>query len=296
MPLSLPDLDVRRYDDLVAEMRALIPQFAPGWSNHNAADPGITFIELLAWLTEATLYRLNRTPDATQWNLVRLLRPEGDTDSPRWDDLKEQSLSSARIQALQWFNEPYRAVTAGDFERLVLSATFGDDLMDIARVKAVANHQSGIVTVIIVPRIDGPITGEIAPKFAAVRDAVKELLDQRRLVGTRVRVRAPSYTAVAVSIDVLAAPDTSASDVKQAVGTAIETLLHPVHGGTDGRGWPFGRPVSIHDLAPVVESVPGVAAVRRVLLDGDPVRTESAIKELPRIGTLNVTAEPAATG
>jgi Baseplate J-like protein len=63
MPLPLPNLDTRRWADLVSEGRALIPRYAPGWTDHNIHDPGITLIELFAWLTEAEIYRVNQIPD-----------------------------------------------------------------------------------------------------------------------------------------------------------------------------------------------------------------------------------------
>ena len=55
-----PKLDDRGYDDLVAEAIRLIPRYAPEWTHHNPSDPGITLIELAAWMTDLTLYRLNR--------------------------------------------------------------------------------------------------------------------------------------------------------------------------------------------------------------------------------------------
>lgn len=60
MPLDIPNLDDRRWADLVEDARALIPRFAPQWTDHNAHDPGITFLELFAWLAEMQMYRLNR--------------------------------------------------------------------------------------------------------------------------------------------------------------------------------------------------------------------------------------------
>jgi hypothetical protein len=63
MPLPLPNLDDRTYADLVDEGHALIPRYAPNWTDHNAHDPGITILELLAWLTEMTVYRLNQVPE-----------------------------------------------------------------------------------------------------------------------------------------------------------------------------------------------------------------------------------------
>ena len=62
MPLPLPNLDTRRWADLVEEGQALIPQHAPEWTDHNAHDPGITLMELLAWLVEQDIFRLNQIP------------------------------------------------------------------------------------------------------------------------------------------------------------------------------------------------------------------------------------------
>lgn len=60
MSLEIPNLDDRTWVDLVEEARSLIPRVAPLWTDHNAHDPGITFIELFAWLAEMQLYQLNR--------------------------------------------------------------------------------------------------------------------------------------------------------------------------------------------------------------------------------------------
>src|SRR5207245_1546900 len=55
-----PNLDDRRWADLVEEGRALIPLHAPEWTDHNLHDPGITLIELFAWLAEQDLFRVDR--------------------------------------------------------------------------------------------------------------------------------------------------------------------------------------------------------------------------------------------
>lgn len=61
--LPTPDLDDRRFQDIVDEAKRLIPQYCPEWTNHNLSDPGIALVELFAWMTEMTLYRLNQVPD-----------------------------------------------------------------------------------------------------------------------------------------------------------------------------------------------------------------------------------------
>jgi predicted phage baseplate assembly protein len=72
MPLQVPNLDDRRWADLVDEARSLIPRFAPRWTDHNVHDPGITFIELFAWLAEMQIYQLNRVGEKHREGFARL--------------------------------------------------------------------------------------------------------------------------------------------------------------------------------------------------------------------------------
>jgi predicted phage baseplate assembly protein len=53
--LAPPRID-RRFQDLMALGRAQLPALSPEWTDHNAHDPGITLMELLAWVAEAQLY------------------------------------------------------------------------------------------------------------------------------------------------------------------------------------------------------------------------------------------------
>ncbi|HEU4602348.1 MAG TPA: hypothetical protein VFS24_10285, partial [Steroidobacteraceae bacterium] len=73
MPLPKPTLDNRRFDQLVGEGRALIPRLAPRWTNHNASDPGITLLELGAWLTEQNIFRFDRLSEEASRAFVRLV-------------------------------------------------------------------------------------------------------------------------------------------------------------------------------------------------------------------------------
>jgi Baseplate J-like protein len=73
MPLPLPDLDTRSWAELVQEGQALIPRHAPSWTDHNVHDPGITLIELFAWLVEQDIYRVNRVPDRHRLKFLSLI-------------------------------------------------------------------------------------------------------------------------------------------------------------------------------------------------------------------------------
>lgn len=73
MPLPMPRLDNRTFDQLLDEGRSLLPRLAPAWTDHNAHDPGITLIELLAWLVETEMYRLDRISPAAYRAFLRLI-------------------------------------------------------------------------------------------------------------------------------------------------------------------------------------------------------------------------------
>ena len=68
-----PNLDDRTWQDLVDQMRALIPQYTPAWTDNNPSDVGITLIELFAWLAESVIYRLNQVPDQNYAAFLNLL-------------------------------------------------------------------------------------------------------------------------------------------------------------------------------------------------------------------------------
>lgn len=73
MPIESPQLDDLRYARIVEELVRRIPVYAPEWTNHNDADPGIALLHLFAYLGEQVGYRLNRVPDKAHVALLALL-------------------------------------------------------------------------------------------------------------------------------------------------------------------------------------------------------------------------------
>src|SRR5213082_2703247 len=73
MPITLPKIDDRRFQDLLNEALARIPVHNPEWTNFNRSDPGVTLLEVFAFLTESLLYRANQIPERNRRKFLQLL-------------------------------------------------------------------------------------------------------------------------------------------------------------------------------------------------------------------------------
>jgi hypothetical protein len=279
LSLDLLNLDDRSYEDLVAEARSLIPSLAPEWTDWNPSDPGITLVELFAWLTEMLLYRANRLPEKNVRTFLRLLNGSAWTPGA---DLEED----IRATVLD-LRKRHRAVTTADYELLAREAS-----PEVARAHAVPRRdlsalteaartapRPGYVSVLVVPARatveDPPISAMSLPLPAdALLAAVEAYLDPRRLVTVRNVISGPIYTPVEPRIVLARRPEADPEDLRRRAVAALRVFLDPlVGGGTDGAlpavgggGWPFGRDVYVSQIYQILEALPGVDYVPDVFL------------------------------
>jgi hypothetical protein len=73
MPLQLPYIDDRRYQQLLDDSLARVPIHTPDWTNFNQSDPGVTLVQIFAFLTETLLYRANQIPERNRIKFLQLL-------------------------------------------------------------------------------------------------------------------------------------------------------------------------------------------------------------------------------
>lgn len=156
----------------------------------------------------------------------------------------------------------YRAVTVEDCENLIRELFPG-----MARVKCLPTcddrgaTRTGWLTVLIVPwaEDDRP-----TPSAALLRTVEAALLAHGTAVVTAPRhavVTRPTYLAVSVAATLVPRSLDLAPAVEAAALAALREFLHPLRGGWDGRGWPFGRMVCLSDLYALLERVAGVDRV-----------------------------------
>jgi hypothetical protein len=264
------NLDDRTFDQLAAEGRALIPRYFPAWTDYNPSDPGITLIELFAFLAEAAIYQINRVPERSLERFAALVGVERQAAEP---------IAHTLARALATIQQRYRAITARDFEALARAANPNA----VARAKALvaaggaATGSAGgffpadqLIKVVIVPT-DPAMTG--AP-LQALCDQVFAYLAPRRLITSRIGVVPPEHTAIGISIAVVRDRDIDAIALGNAVRQQVTGFLDDHIGGFDGSGWPFGRAVYRSDLCRLIESIGGVDHVEELRLDGDAARSE----------------------
>jgi predicted nucleic acid-binding protein len=294
MPLQLPNLDDRTYNDLIAEALSLIPTYAPDWTNHNPSDPGITLIELLAYLTEMLIYRQNRVTDANVRSFLKLL------NGPEWQPSAtspEALAEDVRATVLR-LRQPDRAVSFEDFESLALAL---DERVARARCLPRRNLQvdfetprAGHVGLIVVPKAGHE--WELAPDkfhlwwrkallcqthsesvalvlwfvgclYRSILEKVEAELEMRRLLTTKLHVVGPQYVSVQVRVTVVPFADAVKADIQERTVTAVNDFLHPLEGGKEARGWPFGRNVFVAEIYELLDRLPGIDYVTAVDLN-----------------------------
>jgi len=73
MALPVPNLDDRRFQDLVDDAKRMVMRRCPEWTDHNVSDPGVTLIETFAYMTDQLLFRLNQVPDRMYVKFLELI-------------------------------------------------------------------------------------------------------------------------------------------------------------------------------------------------------------------------------
>ena len=264
MSITLPNLDDRRFADLLQEARELLVAHAPALTDHNPSDPAITLIELFAHFTDVLLYRANTVTTANRIKFLRLL------NGPDWPVPTSPAELEMQIQqTVLSLRRVDRAVTEGDYEFLARSA---DSAGRIARAHCIPERdleaadpavrqqpQPGHVSVVIVPFVNSELT--------VLRALVATYLEPRRLITARVHVVGPRTVPIRVQVTLRLLPDALKDDVHSRAVAALEKFLDPIT-GADGSGWPLGRNVYVSEIYHVLDVLPGVDFARRTIDSG----------------------------
>jgi predicted phage baseplate assembly protein len=139
MALSAPKLDDRHFQDIVDEAKKRIPYYIKEWTDHNVSDPGVTMIELFAWMTDTILYRLNQVPDRHYVKFMEML------------GMTLQEPVPARVPVTFWLSAPQEsqaiipagtevASTQTETHPSIIFTSDEDFIIDLPRLEAIVSH------------------------------------------------------------------------------------------------------------------------------------------------------------
>jgi hypothetical protein len=197
-----------------------------------------------------------------------------------------ESIDHAKGRAKKDFRTNYRAITSKDYEQLARS-TPG---LRVLRAKAVTNYHPdypciavpGNVTVVTVPYTrEGnfpPVPGN------GFMRTVLAHLENHRLITTDIHVIKPEYVKISVQCKVHVMKKFSSGEVKKRINTKLEHFLHPLTGGSDGQGWPFGRSVFPSEIYEIIDNVEGVDYATDVFLRAGEQEYQKEAIRIPRYG------------
>lgn len=163
MPIKPPNLDDRKYADIVRDARQLIPQYCPEWTNLGDADPGMTLVQLFAWMTEMTIYRLNRVPDKTYIHFLNFIGEE-----------RREARPSLVPLTFELRTEDGRAAEIPPYSRASTRQKEGVDALHFLTIDPLSVHDSNVTRIVAVHAGLRPTVREIP--FDAHPETDKALL------------------------------------------------------------------------------------------------------------------------
>lgn len=224
--------------------------------------------------------RINQMRSAIPYILevTNLKRAEGGRD--------QENLEEATFRARREIRSQERAVTAEDYQDLVMGAS-----RSVARVKCRApggdpNVPPGMIELLIVPAVYESVRQGDLAQLALTPELMKTVeqhVDKYRLLTTTLRVREPTYLGVQVVAEIVAGEYVDPDTVRERVAAQLREFIAPLvmpDGDDDSRddllgpdwdGWPFGRALFVSELFALIQRVPGVQHVLDVSLRTRPV-------------------------
>jgi len=182
----------------------------------------------------------------------------------------EESFDAVERRAPRAIRSRCRAVTSEDYEYFAMQVT------NVKRARAEPLvHPSfpgvqvpGVVSVIIVPDADEGDTMPM-PSEGTIRTVCAEL-NRRRTLTAEVFVVPPRYRRVQIEAEVMAEDSADLAVLKSTIDEDLLAYFHPLNGGEDGAGWPFGGDILYSRVSQRILRGPGARSIQSLLirLDG----------------------------
>lgn len=142
MTIDIPELDDKTYDDLFQEASKRLPAYDDNWTDYNPADPGVTILELFAFLADTHMYQLDQVTDEHRQKYLQLM---GETQRP--PEPASMQLSLSLPDGEKWARLPegtkLTVIDGSDVDK-IFETTEDVDLIDASVEKVVTEHGDGM--------------------------------------------------------------------------------------------------------------------------------------------------------
>lgn len=194
-----------------------------------------------------------------------------------------ETLQEARNRVGDSLRARHRAVTESDYRTLAESTPGVAVARAHVAVGYLPSHRClkvpGAVTVFVLPELVSEWDETPSPIVPdkGLLSAVRKRLAEARLVGSEVYVLPPLYREVRVSA-LVAAANSDRPELRELVDKFLERYLHPLVGGDDEAGWPFGAPIRPSALVRMLQGELGeTAEVLQLNVEVDPNEKQTAL-------------------
>ncbi len=199
-----------------------------------------------------------------------------------------ETLANALQRGPQQLHSLHRAITARDFELVAEKSSGAVDRTHAITKAMIWEHAvAGTVEVLLVPHIPtekrqgGWVTAETLKGYETEKtlELIQQKLDERKPLGTSCSVKWARYKPVKVAVSMTVHSEEDPVAVKERVMKRLWQTITPLSTPPDGKGWPFGKPVTSWDIYKILDEEPGVSSVSqvRLLVDQVPDQEVSAV-------------------
>ena len=190
--------------------------------------------------------------------------------------VEAESLEEAMVRVPALLRTRKTAISPEDFERTARDFRGGGYIHRAHCITTPHLTTPGVVRLLVIPQVGSPLNLRygtaperllLAPE---VDEELKAYLDMHKALGIRVLAEPPDYVGVRVQAEVYPLPQyrdpSELEPIVQKLQTHLHRFLNPVTGGSDGQGWPLGRPVQVSDIVTQLQQVSEVHSVGQVQL------------------------------
>jgi len=269
MPIEIPNLDDRNFDQLLNETASIIERYFPEYTEIGPSDPAVAINELFCFLFDVAGYQLNRITPGARNNFAALLGTGSDYGRPPEEALRRALSKISRIE---------RAVTPGDIETIIKRASADGKLCSAPVERVFVRLSPGKPVRIFIYQEEV----RAAQREKNIRN-LYSYLRRRSPLGTRLYITHANMHSIDIAAEMVKRRDSTVSSDKLAAEarSKLQSFFHPLRGGDEGRGWEFGKAVSRGDVYALLEGISGVDHVRSLYLKNSEENNYSSRDILP---------------